>query len=174
MANNNEHEDSPQMLEVVERNINSLLNRKKDEYNKRSLIVKIVDALANFASSIISVYFHFIFFGLWIIWNLGWINLKPFDPHFIFLVIFAALETIFLSSFVLISQKLANIEADKRAELDLQIGLLTEHEVTRMMNLVTAIAKKLNIDEAHDKEIEALSKDISPEKVLDSLDGTLD
>ena len=170
MSNSKQIEE-PQMLGIVERNINALLDRKKEDLKNRSLRVKIVDSIAAFISSIASVYFHFIFFGFWIVWNLGWINLRPFDPHFIILTIFAAIETIFLSTFVLISQKRMNMEADKRTELDLQIGLLTEHEVTRIMTLVTAMAKKMEIEEAHDKEIEELSKDIHPEKVLDTLEN---
>lgn len=171
---NTKLKESPRMVKVVERNINALFNRKKNELSKRRLKVKIVDSLAAFASSIVSVYFHFTFFGFWIIWNLGWLKIKPIDPHFVFLVIFAALETIFLSTFVLISQKRTNIEIEKRTELGLQIELLTEHEVTRIMNLVIAIAKKMEIKIADDKEIEELSRDIHPEKVLDSLEGVSD
>jgi uncharacterized membrane protein len=35
-----------------------------------------------------------------------------------------------------------NAQADKRADLDLQVSLLAEHEVTRLITLATAIAKK--------------------------------
>jgi len=48
--------------------------------------------------------------------------------------------------------------------------LLTEHEVTRIMNLVKAIAKKMEIQEADDKEIDEISKDIHPDKVLDTME----
>ena len=162
------------MLKVVERNVKILIDRKKEDRDKRNHKEIIVDSIASFAGSIISVYIHFIFFGIWIIWNVGWINIKPFDPRFIILALFAAIETIFLSTFVLISQKRMNTEANKRAELDLQIVLLTEHEVTRMMTLVTAMAKKMGIKEAHDKEIEELSKDIHPERVLETMENAKD
>ena len=83
---------------------------------------------------------------------------------------FAAVEAIFLSTFVLIGQKRMNVQTEKWSELDLQISLLTEHEVTRMMNLVMAIAKKMEIQEADDKEIDELSKDVHPDKVLDTME----
>jgi uncharacterized membrane protein len=63
-----------------------------------------------------------------------------------------------------------NLQADKWAELDLQVSLLTEHEVTHIMNLVRAIAKKMDIKEEEGTDIEELSKDISPEKVLDTME----
>ena len=163
--------EMPKMVKVVERNIKALINRKKENQQKRSLKEIIVDSIASFIGSITSVYIHFILFGIWIIWNLGWTNLRPFDSNFIILAIFAAIETIFLSTFVLISQKRMNIEANKRAELDLQIGLLTEHEVTRIMTLVTAMAKKMGIEEANDKEMEELLKDIHPERVLETMEN---
>ena len=161
---------NPEMAKVVERNVNALLNRKKEASSNRNLQEKLVDSITSFASSMASVYIHFLFFGAWIIYNLGWLHLKPFDPNFIILATFAAVEAIFLTTFVLIGQKRMNTQADKWAELDLQISLLTEHEVTRIMNLVTAIAKKMDIKEAHDKEIEELSKDIHPETVLDTIE----
>ncbi|MEP6673783.1 MAG: DUF1003 domain-containing protein [Ferruginibacter sp.] len=161
---------NPEMEKVVERNVNALLDRKKEEIRKRNFQEKLVDSVTLFASSMASVYIHFLFFGIWIISNLGWLYLKPFDPNFIILATFAAVEAIFLTSFVLIGQRRMNTQADKWAELDLQISLLTEHEVTRIMNLVTAIAKKMDIKEAHDKEIEELSKDIHPETVLDTIE----
>src|SRR5262249_52131709 len=110
------------------------------------------------------------FFGTWIAWNLGLLHLKPFDRNFIILATFAAIEAIFLTTFVLIGQRRSNLQADKWAELDLQVSLLTEHEVTRVLNLIKEVAKKMDIEEAHDKEIEELSKDIPPEKVLDTME----
>jgi uncharacterized membrane protein len=116
------------------------------------------------------VYIHLTLFGIWIIWNLGWMGLQPFDPSFVVLAMFASVEAIFLSTFVLISQNRMNVQADKRAELDLQVSLLTEHEVTRLIVLVTAMAKKMNIEAAHDAEISELSKDVRPEEVMDTME----
>lgn len=167
--NINENE-IPEMANVVERNVNALLNRKKEETRKRNLKERIVDSITAFAGSMFSVYLHFILFGGWITWNLGWLSLKPFDPNFINLATFAAMEAIFLTTFVLIGQKRMNIQTEKWAELDLHVSLLTEHEVTRMMHLVKAIAKKMEIEGADDSEIEELSKDIHPDNVLDVME----
>jgi uncharacterized membrane protein len=167
---NSKENEIPEMASVVERNVNALLNRKKEETRKRNFREKIVDSITAFAGSMLSVYLHFILFGGWIIWNLGWLNLKPFDENFINLATFAAMEAIFLTTFVLIGQKRMNIQTEKWAELDLHVSLLTEHEVTRMMHLVKAIAKKMEIEGADDSEIEELSKDIHPDNVLDVME----
>jgi uncharacterized membrane protein len=63
-----------------------------------------------------------------------------------------------------------NIQADKRAELDLQVSLLSEHEITKLIILVTAMAKKIGLEEADDNEIAELKKDVHPEKVMDVME----
>ena len=163
--------EAPEVLQIVERNVNALLHRKKEDRKNRGLTEKIVDAITSFAASMASVFIHSVVFGVWVLWNLGLLGLKPFDASFIILATFAAVEAIFLTTFVLIGQKHMNAQAEKWAELDLQISLLTEHEVTKVLTVVTSLAKKLNIEVVEDKEIEELSKDIHPEKVLDTMEN---
>jgi uncharacterized membrane protein len=81
----------------------------------------------------------------------------------------ASVEAIFLSTFVLISQNRTAAAADKRADLDLQINLLAEHELTKLTEVVTAIAARLDV--RLDAEIEEVKKDVAPEAVLDELDA---
>ena len=115
------------------------------------------------------VFLHLAFFGFWIVWNLGWLGLRPFDASFVVLAI-ASVEAIFLSSFVLISQNRSAIQAEQRAQLDLQVSLLSEHEITCLIILTTAIAQKLDITEANDPEIAELACNVRPKDVLDSIE----
>jgi uncharacterized membrane protein len=55
------------------------------------------------------------------------------------------LKAIFLSTFILINQNRMAAAADKRADLDLQISLLAEHELTKVVAMVDAIADHLGI-----------------------------
>src|SRR5687768_15016120 len=116
------------------------------------------------------VYIHLIGFGAWIIVNLGWTPLPTFDPTFVVLAMFASVEAIFLSTFVLISQNRMAEAAEKRANLDLQISLLAEHEVTRLITLVGEIADRMGIDQARNPELSELKRDVAPEKVLDTME----
>ncbi len=61
-------------------------------------------------------------------------------------------------------------QADKRADLDLQVSLLKEHEVTRLITLVKEIAEKLDVDGSRHPELPGLQKDVAPERVLDALE----
>jgi uncharacterized membrane protein len=117
------------------------------------------------------VYTHIVIFGLWILWNIGWFHFKPFDPEFIGLGLITQVEAIFLTTFVLITQRSLDAQADKRADLDLQISLLSEHEITRIITIVTAIAEKLDIKEVVTAEINELTKDVMPENIMDSMEN---
>jgi uncharacterized membrane protein len=170
MNANAEQNSMPGMARIVERNIDALLQRHKQEEKQKMIEEKIADGVTRFTGSMLFVYIHLTLFGIWIIWNIGWIGLKPFDDSFVILAMFASVEAIFLSTFVLISENRMNVQADKRADLDLQVSLLTEHEVTRLITLVTAIAKRMDIAEAYHPEIDELAKDVQPEKVMDTME----
>ena len=77
-----------------------------------------------------------------------------------------SLEAIFLSTFVLISQNRLAAESERRADLDLHIGLLTEHELTRALTMLDAIHHKLGIDADQDHELAELERETRPEDVL--------
>jgi uncharacterized membrane protein len=117
------------------------------------------------------VYLHLAMFGAWIVANLGIIpGIPQFDPSFVVLAMVASVEAIFLSTFVLISQNRMAALADKRAELDLQISLLAEHEVTKLVAMVSAIADRLDLETEVDQELPELKQDVAPEVVLDEIE----
>jgi len=158
------------MARVVERNIKALLKRRKRDNEAKTREEKVADAITRFAGSMLFVYIHLALFATWIVWNLGWLGLKPFDKSLVVLAMLASVEAIFLSTFVLISQNRANAQADRRSDLDLQVSLLAEHEITRLVSLITAIAQKMDIENAYQPELDELAKDIHPEKVMDTMD----
>jgi uncharacterized membrane protein len=158
------------MAPVVERNIKALAARREAESAKRTWTDKGADLVTGFAGSLLFVFIHLILFGGWIVWNQGWLGFKPFDPSLVILAMVASVEAIFLSTFVLISQNRMAKLADKRADLDLQVSLLAEHEITRLITLVTAIAKKQDIPIAYDPELTELGTDVHPESVLDTME----
>lgn len=154
---------------VVERNIRALLERRQHEERHKSLHERLADAITRFTGSMLFVYVHLVIFGLWIILNLGITPVRPFDPTFVILAMAASVEAIFLSTFVLISQNRMQAHADRRADLDLQISLLAEHEITKLLTLISGIAERLGVD-ASQPELSELKRDIAPEKVLDQIE----
>ncbi len=156
---------------VLERNIRSLQERRAREEAIATLPERLAQAIARFAGSMASLGVHSLFFGFWILANLGWIpGVSAWDEQFVMLAMFASVEAIFLSTIVMITQNRMAAAADKRADLDLQISLLAEHEVTRLVTMVSAIAEKVGAQSEVDHEIEDLEKEVAPEAVLDEME----
>ena len=159
------------MAHVVDRNVRALLTRRADEDRAKTRSERIADAITRFAGSMTFVYIHLAMYATWIVLNLGVVpGVRPWDPTFVILAMEASVEAIFLSTFVLISQNRMSALADKRADLDLQVSLLSEHEITRLLSLVQQIADRMGIEEARDPELEELARDVHPEKVLDKIE----
>ena len=113
------------------------------------------------------VYVHIVWFGAWILLNAGRFGVRPFDPFpYGLLTMIVSLEAIFLSTFVLISQNRLSEEAERRADLDLHIGLLTEHELTRVLQMLEAMHNKMGIEDDEDSELADLEMETKPEDVL--------
>ncbi|HET7625825.1 MAG TPA: DUF1003 domain-containing protein [Verrucomicrobiae bacterium] len=171
MNSNGPEQADPQEMRVVERNIRALLVRKRLENQQKSFQNRIADRITRFTGSMVCVYMHLVVFGAWIAINTGLVPGVPrFDPSLVVLAMAASVEAIFLSTFVLITQNRMAEQAAKRADLDLQISLLAEHEITRVIMLVRAIASKMGIKESNDPELAELVKDVQPERVLDKIE----
>jgi uncharacterized membrane protein len=148
-----------------------LQERREREDATATLEERIAGAITRFSGTMRFVYVHIVVYGFWILANLGLVpGVSKFDPSFVILAMVASVEAIFLSTFILITQNRMSAAAEKRAELDLQISLLAEHEVTKLAALLSAIAGRLGIQTEVDAEVEQLKEDVAPEVVLDEIE----
>jgi len=163
----------PDLKSALGRNIEALRQRREREGAVMSRQERIAEAITNFAGSIAFVYIHLAIFGFWVVANLGWVPVVPaWDPSFVVLAMVASVEAIFLSTFVLITQNRMAADNDRRADLDLQINLLAEHEVSRLIEMLSAVVKHLGVDASAAEEVEDLKRDVAPEAVLDAIEDS--
>lgn len=155
---------------IVERNITALVARRKAAARKRGAQERFAQRVTDFAGSMAFVWLHVALFGAWVLLNVRLLPVRPFDPTFVTLAMLASVEALFLATFVLITQNRMAEEAEKRAELDLQVSLLAEHEVTRLISMVTAIAQHAGVPLPESEELRELQQDIAPEQVLDRIE----
>lgn len=159
------------LASALERNIEALAERRRREQAEAPFRERLAEAISRFAGSITFVVVHALLVAGWIVVNAGLVpGIEPFDPTFVILATVASVEAIFLSTFILISQNRASAAADRRADLDLQISLLSEHEVTSLIKLVTQIAQELGVEEARDPELQELQRNVAPEAVLERIE----
>ena len=155
----------------LRRNIAALRQRRKDEEANASGEERIARAITRFSGSMRFVYVHLALYGAWIAANLGWVpGLRPWDPTFVVLAMIASVEAIFLSTFILITQNRMAAAADRRAELDLQVSLLAEAEITKLVELVSEIAQRMEVPSARHEDVEEMKQLVQPEAVLDAIE----
>jgi uncharacterized membrane protein len=162
----------PGLSTILERNINALQARRSREEREATVQERVADAITRLAGAcgLSTCTCSSSAFGSSPILALLPV-LPPWDPSFVILAMVASVEAIFLSTFVLISQNRMAAAADKRADLDLQISLLAEHELTRLVDMVAKMAERQGIPSDADPEIQEAKRDIAPEAVLDELDA---
>jgi len=159
--------DYPPLSDVIERNIQSQIRLRIEAQSRRTFQERVSDAITAFSGNMSFVYLHALWFGLWVLLNTGWFGIRPFDPFpYSLLTMIVSLEAIFLSTFVLISQNRSGAEADRRADLALHVGLLTEHEVTRALQMLDAIQERLGVANDPESDLAQLETETKPEDIL--------
>jgi uncharacterized membrane protein len=135
-------------IHAVEENVEAIKAWDRALLLKRSHIERLSDRITLAAAGAMSIIVHAIWFAAWIAINVGVIpGVDAFDPFpFPLLTMTVSLEAIFLALFVLASQNRLAKQADLRANLDLQIDLLVEREMTAVLQLLNDIAKHLDVD----------------------------
>ena len=160
-------EDNPALSNVIERNIRTIIRLRLKAAGERGLQDRIADVITSFSGRMIFAYVHIVWFAVWILLNTGSFGVRPFDPFpYGLLTMVVSLEAIFLSTFVLISQNRMGEESERRADLDLHIGLLTEHELTRVLQMLDAVQDKLGIVDHANSDLAYLEMETKPEDVL--------
>jgi len=170
-AKSQPHPNENQALsEVMQRNIRALIAARQEHETKDARGQRFAQAVSRWAGSLWSVYAHAALFGGWALFNSGAITgIESVDPFpFVGLAMWASVEAIFLSIFVLISQNRSAEVAEARADLDVQINLLAEHEITHLVRQIDAIAAKLQV-QIDEPQVEQLKKDVDLTEVLQQI-----
>ena len=126
-------ETTGRLLQLATRNVNEAHERTQ------TAVERFIDAIAAFSGSFAFLVIHAAAFTFWIGWNLI-PGLTPFDPFpFGFLTMCVSLEAIFLSVIVLLSQ---NRQAEKdhiRADVEYDVNLKAELEVSHLHEKVDGL-----------------------------------
>jgi uncharacterized membrane protein len=160
-------ETNPTVNEAIERYIRTIVHMRLKAARERTPEQRLADAVTSLSGRMAFVYIHLVWFSIWILLNSGLFNMQPFDPFpYGLLTMIVSLEAIFLATFVLISQNRMGELSEQRADLDLHIDLLTEYELTRVLQMLDAIQDKLGIRNEEDPELADLEMETQPEEVL--------
>ena len=162
-------EDNPALSSIIQRNIRKIIQVRLKAVREQSMQERIAHGITIFFGSMAFLYLHIVWFIVWILLNAGYLGMPAFDPFpYGLLTTTVSLEAIFLTTFVLISQNLLSKEAEHLTDLGLHTALITEHELTRVLQMLRAIQSKIGItnDEDSDLADADLEMQTNPEDVL--------
>jgi uncharacterized membrane protein len=169
--------------EIMRKNISAVMSMQRKVKESRTLQDRIADTMTNFAGSMAFVYLHAVWFGLWILLNVGLIHLphvSEFDKFpFSLLTMVVSLEAIFLSTFVLVSQNRQSELSERRAELDLQVNLLAEQKATKVLEMLDEITKEMDgmsnrFNFKTDPQVQVLKVSPEPHEVLNVIEEAVE
>ena len=168
---------SEEAFRPEQKNIREVLRLERDALGEASLVDRLSETISRVASSPRFIACHILWFGAWIALNSR--DASSFDPFpFSLLTMIVSLEAIVLTLFVMRSQTRMSVQAEQRAQLDQQINLLAEQELTAILRVLCAIGERLDIDVAScDPHVEqfrsrtdvrAIAAELDSEKAKDS------
>ena len=160
----------------AENNIDVVARLEQEFLKRRYLKDKIGDAVAAFAGSMTFVLMHLFGFAAWVVINAGWIpGITPFDPYpYVLLTMCVSMEGVLIATFVLMKQNRMSLRSDQRDHLNLQVDLLAEKEITKILQLSQLLCEHFQIPEARrDREVQELSQDTAVERLARELQARI-
>src|SRR5438105_12545372 len=132
----------------AQENIETVARLEEEFSERRTFSERLGDAIADFTGSMRFVWAHLTFFAAWLSINTRLIPAVPaFDPYpFVLLTLIVSAEAVIISTFVLMKQNRMSRRADRRDQLNLQIDLLAEKEITKMLQMQRLVCRKLGIE----------------------------
>src|SRR6202043_3315331 len=157
-------------------NIAAIAKLEEEALERRTRTERQSDAIVKFIGSVKFLLFHVILVAVWSTVNLGLIpNVKPFDPFpFGVLAMLVSSESVFLTIFVLISQGRMSRQSERRSHLDLQVGMLSEQELTTILQMLQKLCQHMGVNvEASKQEVQSFSKATDVHKLASELEDKL-
>ena len=138
---------------------------------KRSWSEKIADWMTAHFGSMGFLALNVGWFLIWLVVNTGILpRIDAFDPFpFSLLTMTVSLEAIILSVFVMISQNRAAKVAELREEVDLQVDIITEAELTKLLIMTKLLLEKNGID-ISDLDLADMLKPTDMDKLEEALE----
>lgn len=156
--------------EFLQQHVDLIARHEQEFLGRRTVGERLGDLIAGTAGSLTFVFAHLLAFGTWI-----WLNVasgyKHFDPPpFSLLSTVVALEAILLASFILMRQARIGRRSEEREHLMLQILLLTEKELTAVLELNREIARQVGLATAADQPV---VEELSQQTPIDDVAQTI-
>jgi len=157
-------------------NIDAIAKLEHDALGRRTPTERVSDVITKLVGNIGFLLAHLLLILGWGLANLHVIpGLKPFDPFpFGVLALVVSSESVFLSIFVLISQSRMARQSERRSHLDLQVGMLSEQELTTILQMLQKLCQHVGVNvDSSKQEVLSFSKTTDVHKLASELEDKL-
>ncbi|MFN7945086.1 MAG: DUF1003 domain-containing protein [Blastocatellia bacterium] len=157
-------------------NVEIIARLESEALHHRSRGERISDVITRSVGTMTVVIIHLIVIFIWAVINLNLVpGIAPFDPFpFGILTLTLSGEGVMLAMFILISQNRMTRQADRRAQLDLQISLLAEQELTMILRMQQRLCHHFGLEaETSGDEIEQLARTTDLEQLASEIEKKL-
>lgn len=167
---------SQAVADPTQHNVDAIAKMEHDAFDRRSVTERVSDVITRFVGNMGFLLAQGVLIALWIVVNLRLVPILPkFDPFpFGVLALFVSSQSMFLTVFVLIRQSRMARQSERRAHLDLQVSMLSEQELTAILQLLHKLCKRMGVDVvASQQEVELLTKTTEIHELASKLDDKL-
>jgi uncharacterized membrane protein len=157
-------------------NIEAIAKLEHDALERRTHTERLSDVMTKLVGNIGFLMAHLILISCWSLLNLHVIpGLKAFDPFpFGILALGVSSESVFLTIFVLIRQSRMARQSDRRSHLDLQVGMLSEQELTTILQMLQKLCQHVGVNvDSSKQEVQSFSKTTDVQKLAGELEERL-
>jgi uncharacterized membrane protein len=157
-------------------NINAIAKLEHDALERRTATERVSDAITKLVGNVGFLLAQVILISSWSLANLHVIpGLKAFDPFpFGVLGLVVSSESVFLTIFVLISQSRMARQSERRSHLDLQVGMLSEQELTTILQMLQKLCQHVGVNvDSSKQEVQSFSKTTDVHKLASELQDKL-
>ena len=166
---------NPSLQNPSRKNIEAIAQLEHDVLHRRTWTERFSENTVKFIGSIAFLLLNVLLMLGWTLINLTLIpGLTPFDRFpFGILALVVSSESIILTIFVLISQNRLMRQSEKRAHLDLQVGLLAEQELTAVVQMLQKLCEHAGVNVDYSKHAETFGEATDVHKIARELDEKL-
>lgn len=157
-------------------NTEAIAKLERDALDRRTPAERVSDVVTTLVGNLGFLLAHLFLISGWSLVNLHVIpGLRAFDPFpFGILALVVSSGSVFLTIFVLISQSRMARQSERRSHLDLQVGMLSEQELTTILQMLQKLCQHMGVNvDSSKQEVQSFSKTTDVHKLASKLEDEL-
>ena len=169
-------DDTAELAPHVVQNVETILALHAEQERRVGRHQKLIERVTAGLGRPRTIYLSLVVASVWIGFNAltPELGIAPFDPPpFNWLQGLLALSSLLMTTMVLTTQNRQGKHDEQRAHLDLQVNLLAEQKIAKLIGLLEELRRDLPIRDRADPVAEAMTKAVDPHAMSTAIEESL-